>query len=505
MPRVCLKTVCLWALIVCSVRIIAQEADSDDDQSQLHKLRNLVHLGTTQTTPDRRGLVFSSFSDLEDTAPFVEGGKPLVIAVTDLPAGVVAKYRYALDTGFHSVPSTGIPFPSERAMVLIRLKKSDDKNLSTACPASERASDYTDSCERDVVYSRDLLPTAGPNLLPAFVISADGLEVSALLPGFSSDLAHANYIVNGTSVAKMRTDTIEPILVGASSKHFLIQRYAASDACSLYQDPAFEYFDFDRPRSQPSNLVVDNGISVAPSKAYDNSTLRQMLAGTSAQLAGISGFNQSVLMGALGNIQGVTRDTSYLSAQVTTIAPPSVTSTAVTGGTTSNTLANTLGVNNGSTISNSTITCPPGTLPGIGTSGLPACAAVVAGTATVGSTGAGNINGGSSPSTSQQSTTSNTLATGTNQGQTSNQQNTIATTNTGQAGVVAAAPVSTAFAAPTNLGVSASDLLAEQVQLNSEITTLRLLLQGALSTSISTTRAEPSAHANRLQLALKFI
>src|SRR5207302_1465212 len=48
-------------------------------------------------------------------------------------------------------------------------------------------------------------------------------------------------------------------------------------------------------------------------------------------------------------------------------------------------------------------------------------------------------------------------------------------------GTVAPVSASTAFAAPTNIGVSAADVLAEQVQLNSQITTLRLLLQGAVS------------------------
>lgn len=64
--------------------------------------------------------------------------------------------------------------------------------------------------------------------------------------------------------------------------------------------------------------------------------------------------------------------------------------------------------------------------------------------------------------------------------QTTNQQNTVTTTSGGQAGTVAPVNASTAFAPPTNIGVAAADALAEQVQLNSQITTLRLL-PGAVS------------------------
>jgi len=62
-----------------------------------------------------------------------------------------------------------------------------------------------------------------------------------------------------------------------------------------------------------------------------------------------------------------------------------------------------------------------------------------------------------------------------------NQQNTLTTTSGGYAGTVAPVPVSTALAPPGNIGVSSSDVLAEQVQINSQIVTLQLLLQGALS------------------------
>lgn len=51
----------------------------------------------------------------------------------------------------------------------------------------------------------------------------------------------------------------------------------------------------------------------------------------------------------------------------------------------------------------------------------------------------------------------------------------------GSTGTVPSAPTSSPLTPPSNLSVSSSDILAEQVQLNAQITTLRLLLQGALS------------------------
>ena len=64
------------------------------------------------------------------------------------------------------------------------------------------------------------------------------------------------------------------------------------------------------------------------------------------------------------------------------------------------------------------------------------------------------------------------------------------------------APASTALNAPTNIGISSADILTEQVQLNSQITTLRLLLQGATSDQYLT--AESRAAGLRQQTTLGF-
>lgn len=459
---------------------------------------------TESTPPDKSTQIMSTLRLNIILTP-----KPFVLQIHVPDSGMVANYHFPGDPDFHAFPKEGVPLPQGVNMVLVRLTRCSGQcqatqpaNPPAGCGQATAASLLSDeaACERDIVFVRDLFAPDKEHpdevyLQPAFIISADGLQIASALPGYLKNPSHPNYTVNGTPVTEFGSQGNseidptglgqqfgEPIVGWHSIRRFRIERYAGSAACTEFDSTKAEILDIDRPTLKPEkNTVVDNGIVVAPAKVFDSFTLRQMLANTSAQLAGISGFNQGVLMGALGNIQGITRDTSYVSGQVTTLAPPSVTSTAVNGGTSSNTLANTLGVTNGTTISNSTITCPPGTLPGIGTSGLPACAAVVAGTATVGSTGAGNSAGGANTVASSSGTTGTSTSSALNTGQTANQQNTVTTTAAGQAGVSAAVPTSTAFSAPTNLGMSTSDMLAEQVQLNSEITTLRLLLQGALS------------------------
>ncbi|HMH12110.1 MAG TPA: hypothetical protein VK578_03290 [Edaphobacter sp.] len=457
------------SLVLFSAVLAAQASEDDTDYAQLPKFRDLMKVGTQQRSPDGTQTIFKSFPDSQpgSTGEFYLG-------VNQAHRGAFLRFMFPGDTDFQHFPEAGILFPADQNMILLRLAPVDAslcpkvhpvlKHLDLAAPShASPPVDYAELCDRYLIYTRDLIPENGPDIAPAFVVTADGLEVSPEIPRFSADFNNANYTVNDASIKPDQMDANAAITGWIAVHHFMIVRYPAKHICTLYKGTYSDYFNILRPGPGTPNLTEDNGIAVAPAKVFDNFTLRQMLASTSAQLASISGFNQTSLVGALSNIQGVTRDTSYLSAQVTTVAPPSVTSTAVNGGTASNTLANTFGVNNGTTSSNSTITCPPGTLPGIGTSGLPACAAVVAGTATVGSTGAGNNSGGASTSTTQQVTGGTTQSLAANAGATSNQQNTVTTTNAGQAGVVASAPVSTAFAAPTNLGLSASDMLAEQV------------------------------------------
>jgi hypothetical protein len=108
------------------------------------------------------------------------------------------------------------------------------------------------------------------------------------------------------------------------------------------------------------------------------------------------------------------------------------------------------------------------------------------------STGTITTNGITSPGTTTQQTLGN---------QTTQQGSTTSTTN-GVAGVVPTAPASTPLSAPANIGVSSADILTEQVELNAQITNLRLLLQGALSDQYVVRHSRPVA--TRKQTTLGF-
>jgi hypothetical protein len=433
---------------------------------------------------------------------------------------LVANYRFEGEANFHPLAKNGVSenveIPAHVNMIVVNMTWCNSTcamQLHTEpagylCPMEKEAEAADESsaqpqnptgpsarCELNVIFVRDLIGSSG-DLLPAFIISANGLEISETLLEQIKSPENPSYVLNGTPLSEyyLQERTLSGVndlnvqsfvardsAFGWSSvKSFHIERYPSVAACHPYSIDDSESIDVDRPPTKIANLLIDNGISVAPSKVFDTYTLRQMLATTSSQLAGISGFNQANIASAYGTLQGITRDTSYFSAQVTTVPTPTISSVAANGATGSDTLANTLTLTNGTTGTSTVITCPPGTLPAVGTSGVPACAAVSA-TPNGPSTGAGNTSGGLSSVLGSQlnlGSTQNSSNTGV---QTNNQQNTTTTTSGGQGGTVAPIPVSTPLSAPTNVGISASDMLAEQVQLNSQITTLRLLLQGALS------------------------
>lgn len=235
------------------------------------------------------------------------------------------------------------------------------------------------------------------------------------------------------------------------------------------------------------NKAKDRGITVGPGKIFDSFSLSRMLNDTASQLAAISGFNSAVITSAFTNLQGVTRDTSFLAAQVTTTPLPSISSTVSgTNGTSGTTTTSTPIA--GAAAGTVTLVCPDGSLPTIGSGGLQQCAAVPSGS---------NITGSTSTIT--------TIPVSTNQqvnGANNSTQNSTTTTQQSVTPTIPVAPASTAFAAPSNVGLSSSDILAEQVQLNAEITTLRLLLQGAKSDQYLTTNSR--AIATRQQTTIGF-
>jgi hypothetical protein len=261
--------------------------------------------------------------------------------------------------------------------------------------------------------------------------------------------------------------------------------YRNRDECRLFSHNDYDWasLSFYPPTPPSAGSRADNGIMVAPGKIFDTLVLKRMLSDTASQLASISGFSSVPITNAFGNFQGVTRDVSFLSAQVTTTPLPTVAST-IANGTTGNS-----GTTNTTPIAGMpgtvTIQCPDGSLPTIGSGGLQQCTAV------------SGVSGSSSTVTTTPAGTSQQVL-----GTTNNQQNSQTTTSGGFAPTVPTAPASTALSPPTNIGVSSSDILTEQVQLNSQITTLRLLLQGAASDQYLS--SDSRAVATRQQTTLGF-
>jgi hypothetical protein len=227
----------------------------------------------------------------------------------------------------------------------------------------------------------------------------------------------------------------------------------------------------DIPRPAPIlNLARANGIMVGAVKIFDVLALRKMLNDTASQLSSLGGFNQAAISGALTNLQGLSRDTSFLNAQLATVPTNSIatTNTAGNGGS----FQSVQTIPNGSSTTSGTVTlqCPDGTVPNITSGGAQGCLATSGADASKVTT-----------TTSGTSTAANT--TQNTNGNNNSQQTSTVTTNpsvSGQSFVPAVAPA-TAFTAPTNLGLSSADILTDQVNLNAQITTLRMLLQGALS------------------------
>ena len=465
---------------------------------------------------------------LDTVANFVEGMQVLVKDVNNKSYDGTFTITFVNRSANQLQWSAGIELPSNVNIFLLELKWCSETPNPCAGGIPEKSYPkfgcpqvtLRAPCTIDAVFVRELIDDNN-NLVPAFILSKYYLEVSKELIKHSRDYTSyptfPTLVINGYSVNEYfyndnsqdyfsRNDSVAggnestfAVRSGWESvRDFSFERYKASESCRPYADErSAEVIDAHRPDFIPLNLGTDNGITLLAPKVFDVFALRQLLASTASQLAGISGFNSGSITGAFGNIQGVTSDTSYLSAQVTTVATPTVSSVVSNGNTGSNTIGNTSGQSSAVSGSNSTITCPPGTLPGVGTSGLPACVPLSATT-----TGAGNVNGGVSTqggSTTNSGTNSGSSATNTLG---TSQQNSTTTNSGGQAGTVAPVPVSNAPSAPTNIGVSAQDIFAEQVQLNSQITTLRMALQGALSDQYLVTQGKASGSRQQTTLGI---
>ena len=267
-----------------------------------------------------------------------------------------------------------------------------------------------------------------------------------------------------------------------------VRIYSIPDGCR-------SFIPVDQPPKQPideinipANRVLDqsseNGIALGGPKIFDSFVLKQKLANTVSQLASINAFSQAQFTAQVGAQQGITRDTSYFAAQLTTSPTPGISDIAnsATNQAVTTTAPSGTGIQ---TISNA---CPAGFLPTAVTGSRPPSFTCVAGT-------------GTSALPTQTTTTVNPL---TNQVVTTATQPTqqVTTTIPSLTGAVPTAPTLSPLSPPSNVGQSASDTLDEQTRLNAQLITLQMLLQGASSDQLLLTHGR--AIGERSQTTLGF-
>jgi hypothetical protein len=353
-------------------------------------------------------------------------------------------------------------------------KDKSNKNDKSNCDKAEKAVNrYSTDCAEQYLIARNTNASVDAPVITVMTVTDDGLAINQ--SALNGDL---HYAVNGALPLDPDNGPFRVPVSEGDLWH--IDWFKTPQGCRFYNINNDEHGNielYEPNRRGATNLqgAKSNYITVGNAKVFDVALLQQMLNGTAAQLAAISGFSTASITGAFGNLQGIVRDTSFLSAQVTTTPLPTVVTSNTNGQTGSSQLV-TGSTGQGQTATTVTLQCPNGSLPTLGSSsGTEACTVppTVAPGTTIPTTSTGTIttNATTTPGATTQQTTGN---------QTTQQNGTTTTTN-GFAGTVPTAPASTAFSAPTNVGVSSADILTEQVELNAQITTLRLLLQGALS------------------------
>ena len=227
--------------------------------------------------------------------------------------------------------------------------------------------------------------------------------------------------------------------------------------CLEYPDPNQMPLSFDL-QSEEDHLfalnqhLVRNGIVLKDSKIIDTYWLQSKLAVIQSQLSGLNLWSASAITGQFGNLQGQQATNSYVALQAGTAPTPQISNSTING--------------YGSTQSPSQISvvqaqCSPGTVPTLGSGSTISC--VVPSTS------------GTAP------TTSTTLTTTTNQATAPSTQTTNQLTQASFTPSAPTLPTVTGPTVPTNVGVSGTDVLSEQVQLNSQLTIYEALLSGAQS------------------------
>jgi hypothetical protein len=482
-----------------------------------------IKVGTTQNAADeaqaqaaREALAKRDLASIGNVTVHLVGDS----FVFDKGSEVTARYRFPSDRTLTSlVPGQPIQLPPNVEMFLVEFTWPQGEGPEVCKPASKNDSQYTCNkpnpasqkgqsgsnqttgatksdaigmndhvCCIVVVFDRELHVDTAQTLIPAFTLTEASMLVSeSLLTSVLSPL-NPSYAVNGVDLIELAkryrqkarganlfeidAATYEVRSGWASVIDYYFQRFPGTNSCRPYQpDTIPDVLTARRPNYHPfdKELGTDNGIIPFPPKVYDVYTLRQMLAQTASQLSSVSGFNAATITSALTNLQGVTSSSSFLNAQATTSATPGSVATVNN--------PNTLSVTTTPATGASTVavqaTCPAGFTPTVtATNSLTCISTTVAGATgaifTTTTTPAGNGTGNASAG-AQTVVTANPLT-----------QQTV-TTNPSLTANVPTAPAANGFAAPTNIGLNASDLLTEQVQLNAQVTSLQLALQGALS------------------------
>jgi hypothetical protein len=213
---------------------------------------------------------------------------------------------------------------------------------------------------------------------------------------------------------------------------------------SEYPDPLMERPAIDRKTK--NRQASYKGIHVGEPKVYDDRSLQLMLQAAEQRLQMLQAIDQTRTMANIGTIQGGSQVETGFSAQVSSLPTASV----VTNAGSNNSL--TTGLTQGLSTT------------GTANTGVTNVANATPSTTTTAGTGTSTANTNSSTSSNAS-------------GSTGSVQTTMPTINP----TLPSAPATSGLSLPTNVSVSARDVLNEEMQLTYEIANLRLLLQGSLN------------------------
>jgi hypothetical protein len=378
-----------------------------------------------------------------------------------------------LSNSLLNAPSATLTY-SDAPIFLLQIdgKPNNDGKCSYVTPEFDFGRLFEETCQVQFLFA--INQNYRNELLQPMELAGDAKTPILLIdPSLNLRDPKSTYVVNGDEKAISRGEQLIPSPAGT----WTIDWQKKASGCRAVSGIDRDYANFVLKAQIPPSRQIENGIVVGTPKVFDVISLQKMLNTTAGQLAAISGFNANSINAAVGNFQGVTRTTSYLNAQVTTAPTPSINQQNTQSVNTPNTVQTTTPI--GSTVV--TLQCPDGSLPTIGSgTTLGGCAVAPVTGSTPNVPAYAPIGPGSSSSQGVLTTAPSGSAV-TNTGSTANNQAQTTVATPSVTGVAPVALTANPLAPPTNIGVSSSDVLAEQVQLNSQITTLQLLLQGALS------------------------